>query len=327
MKLVPFALCFLATYSAVEAALPIEVEHGGASTRGAGVALYRERPDLVADKEFSFVGEYRNGRIRMMDPPWIIVKHDRRLHWRIYFFMDTGEGFERAVSEYLAPEQVKRLEPLPAVQRYVEGMKRGGRHARFPAPKLSLRSVYGDQMPEAFTKLDPEKTKVGLYCDNLGQPATDLQQCFGMKPDKAPAEGVARFTGAVLLNRPDLHYHQREERKLHHFNLKLVETRPIDLKLTEPEAKRRFAEELAKAGPRLVKLCKANGLKYVPAPNDSAKVSWVDGKFAVSGLITPRPDFSMKPVPYATVTVCFDPETAKPNRLLFVKRIHQDPRD
>lgn len=327
MKLISFGLCFFTMNAAVEAALSIELEQGGASTRGAGVALYRERANLVAGKEFSFVGEYKDGFIRMMDPPWVMVTHERRLHWRIYFFMDTGEGFERAVSGYLDPEQVKRVEPLPAVRRYVEGMKRGGRHGRFTEPELSLRAVYGDTLPEAFAKLDPVKTKVGLYCDNLGQPAADLQQCFGMKPDKEHAAGVARFTGVVFLNRPDFHYHQREEQKLHHFNLKLAHAKPIKMNLTYPEAKRRFADELAEAGPRLAKLCEANGLKYAPAPNDSAKVSWVDGNLAVSGLITPRPDFSIKPVPYATATVCFDPEAAKRRRLLFVKRIHQDPKD
>ena len=189
MKLISFGLCFFTMNAAVEAALSIELEQGGASTRGTGVALYRERANLVAGKEFSFVGEYKDGFIRMMDPPWVMVTHERRLHWRINFFMDTGEGFERAVSRYLDPEQVKRVEPLPAVRRYVEGMKRGGRHRRFTEPELSLRAVYGDTLPEAFAKLDPVKTKVDLYCDNLGQPAADLQQCFGMKPDKAHAAG------------------------------------------------------------------------------------------------------------------------------------------
>ena len=219
------------------------------------------------------------------------------------------------------------MEPLPAVQQYIEGMERGGRHARFPAPKLSLRAIYGKQVPKEFAKLDPVKTKVGLYCDNLGNPNATVQQCFSMKPDKPPAIGMARFTGRVQLNRPNLHYHQREKQKLHHFNLRLAKAQPIRLKLTEAEAKRQFAVELTQAGPRLAKLCEKADLDFIPKANGPTFISWVDGQLAVSGLITPRPNFSMKPVPYATVTICFDPETAKPLRIIFVKRIHQDPRD
>jgi len=312
---------------ASKAALPIVVENGGAATRGTGVAFHREHADIAAGDRFTFVGEFKAGRIRLMDPPWVMVKYDRQLHWRIYFFMDTGEGFKRAVSRYLAPVQVKRVEPLPAVQKYIEGMERGGRHARFPAPRLSLRAVYGDKLPKEFAKLDPANTQVGLYCDNLGKPNASLQQCFTMKPDKAPAAGVAHFTGTVQLNRPDLHYHQREEQKWHHFNLQHAKAQPIRVKLTEADARRQFTAELTKAGPRLAKLCEQAGLEFISKANGPTFISWVDGQLAVSGLITPRPNFSMKPVPYATVTLCFDPETTQPQRILFVKRIHQDPRD
>ena len=315
------------TMNADAAALPIMVKNGGAATRGAGVALYREHADIASGGRFTFVGEFKNGLIRLMDPPWVMVKYDRQLHWRIYFFMDTGEGFKRAVSKYLGPAQVKRVEPLPSVQKYIEGMEQGGRHARFPAPRLSLRTVYGDRVPKEFAKLDPANTKVGLYCNNLGNPDASLQQCFGVKPDKPPVEGVARFTGTLHLNRPDLQYHQREKQNLHHFNLKLADAMPIKLNLTEVGARRQFATELTKAGPRLAKLCEQAGLDFIPKANGPTFISWVDGQLAVSGQITPRPNFSMKPVPYATVTLCFDPETTQPQRILFVKRIHQDPRD
>jgi hypothetical protein len=42
------------------------------------------------------------------------------------------------------------------------------------------------------------------------------------------------------------------------------------------------------------------------------RTTWIDEQMVVSAVITPRPDFSRKPVPSATASVFFDPETGKP---------------
>ena len=102
-------------------------------------------------------------------------------------------------------------------------------------------------MPKEFAKLDARETIVSLFCDNLGRPNATMQQCYSMRPDKKPAEGIAQFTGTLHLNRPDLNYHQREKQKLHHFNFKLTNAKPIRVKLTEAEMKKQFISEIEKA--------------------------------------------------------------------------------
>lgn len=311
--------------SALEAALPIVVQkHDGAASGQAGVALFRELPNLASGDKLTFTGSFDGERIRLLDPPWVMVLSDRQLHWRIYFSVDTGEGFKRAVSKYLAPAQMVVLEKLPVVQKYIAAKETG---RRTQALELSLYTVYSGKMPKEFAKLDARKTKVSLHCDNLGRANATMQQCFTMRPGRKPAEGIAQFTGTLRLNRPDLNYHQREKQKLHHFNFKLTDAKPIHLKLTEAEMRKRFATEIAKAKNALQQLCAQRNLKFQFDPKAATRVTWVDGQMAVSALITPRPRYSRQPVPYATVSICFDPATGQLKRTIFVQRVHQDPRD
>lgn len=321
-----FPLAFVA--SAVEAALPIVVQkHDGAASGQAGAALFRERPNLTTGDKLTFTGSFKGEQIRLLDPPWVMLLSDRQLHWRIYFSVDTGEGFKRAVSKYLEPAQMVALEKLPVVQKYIAA-KETGRRAQ--APELSLHTVYGGKVPKEFVKLDVRETKVGLFCDNLGRPNATTQQCFTIRPDKKPSEGIAQFTGTLHLNRPDLNYHQREKQKLHHFNFKLTDAKPIRVKLTEAEMQKQFISEIEKASKALQQLCENKNLKYQFNPKtliQKVRLSWLDGQQIASALITPRPRYSRNPVPYATVSIPFDPATGQPKRIIFVQRIHQDPRD
>ena len=319
---------------AAESPLPITVEKGGSSTRGSGIAMYREVPSLSAGSELTFLGrsEPKEDRIRLLDPPWVHVTWPRRLHWRIYFTVKTGLSSSKAVSRYLDPAQADALQKLPAVQKYVEKVKASGDgRGAIARPELSLHEVYAGKVPEEFAKLDARDTIVGVYCDNLGRPGLAIQQAFYVKPNKPPAPlhpgMVAAFTGTIHPNQPELSYRQKEERKLHHFNLKLTATRPIRVQLDEPTACRLFKKEISKAMMPLQDTCKRQSLTFEFDSEQRPRVSWIDERMVVSGVITPRPSFSMKPVPYATASVFFNPETSRPERIVFVRRVHRDPSD
>jgi hypothetical protein len=319
---------------AAESPLPITVEEGGSATRGSGIAMYRELPTLPAGSELTFLGQYdpKEDRIRFLDPPWVHVTWPRRLHWRIYFMVKTGPSSSKAVSRYFDPAQADALQKLPTIRKYVEKVKASGGAGRAIArPELSLHEVYAGKVPEEFAELDARNTIVGVYCDNLGRPGRAIQQAFYVKPNKPPSPlhpgKIAVFTGAIRPNQPELSYRQKEERKLHHFNVKLAATRPIRIQLDEATANRLFKKEVSKAMMSLQDTCKRHSLTFEFNSEQRPRISWVDERMVVSGVITPRPTFSMKPVPYATASVFFNPETSQPERIVFVRRVHRDPSD
>ena len=290
------------------------------------MALYRTRPDLAAGEKLTFLGEYdpRAKRIRLLDPPWIHVTWPRRLHWRIYFSVSTGKNSSRAISRYLEPAQAVALVKKPVIKKYIEKVK-ADRRAR--APKLSLHDVYGGKVPKQFAKLDARATMVGVYCDNLGRTEPDIQQCFFVTPDKAVAGGIAMFTGTVQPNRPELNYHQKEDKDIHHFNVTLQNAEPIQVRLKEETARQRFVAEVLKAKPAIEKMLKREKLTFLFDPASESRITWMERWMVVSGVITTRPQFSMRPVPYASASVFFNPTTGRPERLTVFRRIHQDPRD
>jgi hypothetical protein len=228
----------------------------------------------------------------------------------------------------LDPAQADVLQTNPAVKNFVKRIQ-AGRPAR--NPELSLYEVYAGKVPGKFARLDVHKTMVGVYCDNLGDSRPEVQQAFMVKPDKRPApldsSRIAVFTGEIQVNRPELNYHQKKEQKLHHFNLKLIETRPLKVNLAEATAHQVYRDLIAKSEQRLRDTCQGEGLTFEFDSKRPLRTTWIDEQMVASGLITPRPDYSREPVPYATASVFFDPNTGKPQRLTVVRRVHQDPPD
>ena len=137
---------------------------------------------------------------------------------------------------------------------------------------------------------------------------------------------VAVFTGEIHPNRPELGYHQKEEKKIHHFNLKLTGTRPIKVGLDEKTARRVFVEEINRAKGPLSDICKRRGLTF-QFDGQEPTLSWVDRQIVMSDVITPHPPFSFEPLPYATVELVIDPETGKPERIVFIPRAYASPPD
>jgi hypothetical protein len=336
-KLIAVLVGLLAVVGVARAAdplLPITVQKGGSSTRGAGIALYRQRPDIPAGSKLSFLGRYdpKANQIRFLDPPWLHVTWPRQLHWRIHFSVKTGDNVYKVISQYLEPTEADAIQKLPAIVKYVKQVKKSGNGGRrVPNLRLSLHAVYDGKVPEKFANLDAHKTMVGVYCDNLGDSRPAVQQAFMLKPDKKPAPlhpgMIAVFTGEIHVNRPELNYHQKEEKKLHHFNLKLVETRPVKVNLDEKTAQQACRDLIAKSEQRLRDTCRGEALTFQFDSEKPLRTTWIDEQMVVSGLITPRPDYSREPVPYATASVFFDPETGKPQRITVVRRVHQDPPD
>lgn len=309
------------------APLPVTFEKkAGTATRGAGVALYRTRPNLGAGDKLAFLGKYdpKSKRIRLLDPPWIHVTWPRQLHWRIYFQRDSKKGYSEAVSRYLEPEEATNLEKKPAIREYIRKVKAGGRPS---TPKLTLHDVYDGKVPKGFAKLDARTTMVGVYCDNLGRPGLNVQQCFFTTPEKAVAGGVALFTGSIHPNRPELSYRQKQDSGIHHFNIRLQKAEPIRVRLTEATARRQFVSEVLKARTAIEEILKREKLDFEFDPAVATRITWVAKNMVVSGVVTPRPKFSMQPVPFATVSVFLDPATGTPKRITVFRRIHRDPSD
>lgn len=339
-KLVVALVGFLAGLWSAQAAkspLPVTIEKGDISFRASGVALYRSLYGIPAGQKLTFYGKYdpEADRIYFLDPSWIHVKWPRRQHWRIYFL---GRDDSRYISQYLEPAEADILVKLPAIRNYIKNVKDSGNRGRsVHYPELSLHDVYAGKVPKRLAKFDAHKTIVGVFCDNLGNTKAEVQQAFSVKPDKKPARllpgMIARFTGEILPNRPELSYHQKEAKKIHHFNLKLTATQPIKVVLEAKAARRVCVEEIRKVEKQLREICKKEGLTYKFDPEKDRSLtgfgrnSWVDGRVVFTGLITPYPGFSFKPVPYAVVSVFFDPGTGKPEKIVFGRRMRQDPWD
>jgi hypothetical protein len=186
-------------------------------------------------------------------------------------------------------------------------------------------------VPAEFAELEARRTMVTVFCDNLYDERPAIQQAFMVKPDKIPAPlqpgMIAVFSGVISPNRPDLSYHHKREKGLHYFNLELTETRPIEVNLDEKTAHSAYCHLIVKAAKRLIDICKGEELTFRFDADEPLRTTWIEEEMVVSGLITPRPDYSRKPLPFATASVFFDPRTGKPRRLTVVRRVHQDPPD
>lgn len=77
---------------------------------------------------------------------------------------------------------------------------------------------------------------------------------------------------------------------------------------------------------RVKALCGKSGLTYAFDP-ETLSWSWYHGSVAWTAICTPHPRYSRKPVPYATLSVLFDPAKGTATELILMHRIWQDPPD
>lgn len=158
----------------------------------------------------------------------------------------------------------------------------------------------------------------------------DTFQAFVVHPQPSPvgleANGYARFKGVLKVNQPHLSTNYKDDRNIPVFQVNLTEANAIRLAQPVDKLQQSCPAIVRQAEPRLREWCARNHLKYnFDASNLS--MSWYHGRIAFTAPVTTYPRFSFTPVPYATLSVLFDPETGNPTGLIIQRRIWQDPHD
>jgi len=155
-------------------------------------------------------------------------------------------------------------------------------------------------------------------------------QAFSFQCDKLPedidATGFARFTAKVLVNRPDLSNDAKSRKNIPVFRIELVKVAPIRCRRALDDLKKSAAADIRAVEPRLRELCGRYNLRY---DFDESKLShsWYKGCVAFTSIATTHPVFSIKPLPYATISALYEPETGRLSGFVFMRRIWRDPPD
>lgn len=145
-----------------------------------------------------------------------------------------------------------------------------------------------------------------------------------MRPRDLDAVGYAAFTGKIVIKRPAAG--EEFDEWAPKFRIDLLETAPIPCVTPPDELRKQAAAEVARAEERLRALCDKHQLEYAFDAN-ALSSSWYQGCIAFTSTVSRTPVYTRTPVPYATISVLFNPQTGKATRLLFMHRIRQDPRD
>lgn len=300
--------------------------------------LYQDQDrSLAVGNQLTFIGEYNAGSdsIRLCQPPWVMVTYPVFIQWRITFHLPVA-GHSHIRHEYaafLSPEQVaklmKRDEIRAAFERARAGVKGPGKPAG--AGLFSLKEIYGDAIPLEFRDVDTSAKIVRLTFENLDKEGSSTCQCFSLKLDQPLLSlrhrEYAWFTGEVQLNRPELLVVHKLNNEIPVFKIALKSVKLIHVERYPNLLQEDFPGIVKKAEPRLRGLCQKYHLRYQLGEKEDTAASWYANCIAITCLATAKPPFSFAPVPYATVTVLFEPATGKPKGIMFVRRSHQDPRD
>ncbi|QOV91175.1 hypothetical protein [Humisphaera borealis] len=154
-------------------------------------------------------------------------------------------------------------------------------------------------------------------------------QAFGFAAEAIKGiddDGLVGVSGVIEVNRPELSTDEKTAKDLHIFRLSEVRGGPIRLKRSIRQMNDDVPGIVRASEGRLIDLCKRHSLKYDYDPKSLAW-SWYAGRLAFTTICTKHPVFSFKPVPYATLSVLFDPAKGTAVELIFMRRTWQDPRD
>jgi len=159
---------------------------------------------------------------------------------------------------------------------------------------------------------------------------TRTYQVFSLQCDKLPEDidtaGFIRITAKVLVNRPALSDDAKSRKNIPIFRIEPVRITPIRCRRTLEDLKKSSVADIRAVEPRLRELCSRYNLMY---DFDESKLShsWYKGYVAFTSIVTAHPVFSRQPMPYATISALYDPETGRLSGFVFTRRIWQDPPD
>jgi hypothetical protein len=142
----------------------------------------------------------------------------------------------------------------------------------------------------------------------------------GPAPEGLDADGFVRCHGVLVADEPG------PDGDAPRYRLATVQTEPIRLARPIATLEADAPAVVEREAKRLRAICAAHGLRYDPAA-EPLGMSWHRGRIAFTSRLSAQPPFSFKPVPYATVSVLYDPATGAAERLVVTRRMWADPPD
>lgn len=139
-------------------------------------------------------------------------------------------------------------------------------------------------------------------------------------PDGLDADGFARFAGILVADEPD------PADGAPRYRLDAARAEPIRLGRPLADLEADVPGIVRDAEARLREVCAEHGLRYDFDP-EPLGMSWQHGRIAFTARLSAHPGFSFTPVPYATVSVLFDPAKGAADGLVVTRRLWADPRD
>jgi hypothetical protein len=178
---------------------------------------------------------------------------------------------------------------------------------------------------------DPPWITIAVFSENLTETdRVQTFQAFSFQYDKQPMDidlaGFVRFTAKLLVNRSDLSNEAKSRMSVPLFRIEPVKVVPIRCGRSLGDLKKAAAADIHAMEPSFRELCNKYNLRY---NFDESKLSrsWYKGQIAFTSIATTHPVFSIRPIPYATISALYEPETGRLSGFVFTRRVWQDPPD
>lgn len=176
----------------------------------------------------------------------------------------------------------------------------------------------------AMNRLDLRQPPWLVVSPEPGADRSRSRQVFSVGLAAAPtgldADGFVRVEGILVADDPE------PADDSPRYRLEATRAAPIRLGRPLAELEADAAGVVRAEEARLRKVCAEHGLRYDFDPEPTG-TSWYEGRIAFTARLSMHPGFSFEPVPYATVSVLYDPATGRADRLVVTNRLWADPRD
>ncbi len=132
-------------------------------------------------------------------------------------------------------------------------------------------------------------------------------------------------------------YHEKKDRRIHHFNLELSrDFEIIPVKVSRQDLLQILKAQASANKATIESFCRKVGVPHVfypdgqvPGPSPNVKYGWYDGNLAVTSVVSPLPVSGPNGTnrKFVRMSVLVAPDSGKVQEIILADKLHRYPRD
>jgi hypothetical protein len=147
---------------------------------------------------------------------------------------------------------------------------------------------------------------------------------------------TARFRAVISPNQPDVDYHEKEDKQIHHFNLKLSrDFEIIPVKVSRQDLLQILKAQASANKATIESFCRKVGVPHVFYPDGrvpahtNVQYRWYDGNLAVTSIVSPLPEGGPSGTKrkFVRMSVLVAPDSGKVQEIILAEKLFRYPRD